>query len=115
MNKVLSIIAVIALTTITAISANAAQDGATYSTKPWLGAKLAPVTNIGARAYPVQQMCAACKVPVTINEQTATKPGHGTIQARVSVDQCPTCGTKVATELKQTHNVHTCVNACCGA
>ena len=111
MNKVLSLIAVIALT---AITANAAQDGAALSTKPWLGAKLAPVSNIQA-SNPVQRMCPACKVPVTINEQVATKPGHGTIQATVSVDRCPSCGTKVVTELKQTHNVHTCANACCGA
>lgn len=112
MNKVLSIVAVIALT---AITANAAQDGAAYSTKPWLSAKQAPASNIQASAFTVQRMCSACKVPVVINEQIATKPGHGTIQATVTVDQCPGCGTKVATELKQTHNVHTCVNACCGA
>jgi hypothetical protein len=112
MNKVLSIIAVIALT---ALTANAAQDGAALSTKPRLSAKQAPASNIQANAFPVQRMCAACKVPVTINEQVATKPGHGTIQAVVSVDRCPSCGTKVATELKQTHNVHTCANACCGA
>jgi hypothetical protein len=112
MNKALSIIAVIALT---AITANAAQDGAALSTKPWLSAKLAPVSNIQAGVSTAQRMCAACKVPVTINEQTATKPGHGTIQATVTVDQCPSCGTKVATELKQTHNVHTCTSHCCGA
>ena len=112
MNKVLSIVAVIAFA---AIAANAAQDGAAYSTKPWLSANQAPASNIQANAFPVQRMCAACKVPVTINEQTSTKPGHGTIQATVSVDQCPTCGTKVATELKQTHNVHTCTSHCCGA
>jgi type III secretory pathway component EscU len=111
MNKVLSIIAVIALT---AITANAAQDGAALSTKPWLSAKLAPVSNIQSVST-VQRMCAACKTPLTINEQVATKPGHGTIQTVVSVDRCPSCGTKLATELKQTHNVHTCVNACCGA
>jgi len=56
MNKVLSIIAVIALTVITA---NAAQDGAALSTKPWLSAKLAPVSNIQAGAFTVQRMCAA--------------------------------------------------------
>jgi len=112
MNKVLSIIAVIALT---ALAANAAQDGAAYSTKPWLNANLAPASNIQASAYTVQRMCAACKTPLTINEQVATKPGHGTIQTVVSVDRCPTCGTKVVTELKQTHNVHTCAMPCCGA
>jgi hypothetical protein len=112
MNKVLSIIAVIAFA---AIAANAAQDGAAYSTKPWLRAKQAPSSNIQANVYPAQRMCSMCKVPVVINEQTATKPGHGTVEATVNVDQCPGCGTKVATELKQTHNVHTCVNACCGA
>ena len=112
MNKVLSIIAVIAITTITA---NAAQDGAASSTKPWFSAKQAPVSNIQAGAFTVQRMCAACKTPLTINKQVATKPGHGTIQATVTMDQCPSCGTKVATELKQTHNVHTCVSACCGA
>jgi hypothetical protein len=112
MNKVLSIIAVIALT---AITANAAQDAAALSTKPWLGTAQAPVSNIQAGGFTVQRMCAACKVPVTINEQVATKPGHGTIQATVNVDQCGGCSTKVVAELKQTHNVHTCVNACCGA
>jgi hypothetical protein len=112
MNKVLSIIAVIALT---AINANADKGGNALSTKPWFSAKQVPATNIQANVYPAQRMCAACKVPVTINEQTATKPGHGTVQATVNVDQCPGCGTKVATDLKQTHNVHTCVNACCGA
>jgi hypothetical protein len=112
MNKRLSIVAVIALT---ALTANAAQDGAALSTKPWLSAKLAPVSNIQAGAFTAQRMCAACKTPLTINEQVATKPGHGTIQTVVSEDRCPSCGTKVATELKQTHNVHTCVNACCGA
>ena len=111
MNKVLSIIAVIALT---ALTANAAQNGAALTTKPWLSAKLAPVSNIQGVST-AQRMCAACKAPLSINEQVATKPGHGTIQAKVNVDQCPGCGTKVATELKQTHNVHTCVNACCGA
>ena len=111
MNKVLSLIAVIALT---AISANAAQDAAALSTKPWLSTKLAPVSNVQS-VSPVQRMCAACKISTTINEQVATKSGHGTIQAKVSVDRCPACGTKVATELKQTHNVHTCANACCGA
>src|ERR1035441_1726100 len=103
MNKVLSIVAVIAFA---AITANAAQDGAAYSTKSWFSAKQAPASNIQANVYPVQRMCSKCKVPVTINEQTATKPGHGTIQATVSVDQCPSCGTKVATELKQIGRAH---------
>src|SRR5476649_2242680 len=102
MNKVLSIIAVIALT---AITANAAQNRATYSTKSWFSAKQAPASNVQANVYPVQRMCAACKIPVTINEQVATKPGHGTIQTVVSADRCPSCGTKVVTELKQTRNV----------
>ncbi len=110
MNKVLSLIAGIALI---AISANAAQDGTTLGTKPWLSAKLAPVSSIQA-VTPTQRMCAACKTSATITEQVATKPGHGTIQTVVSVDRCPACGTKVATELKQTHNVHTCASACCG-
>jgi hypothetical protein len=112
MNKVLSIVAAIAFA---AIAANAAQDGTAYSTKSWFSAKQLPASKIEASSYPVQRMCSACKVPVTINEQVATKPGHGTIQTVVSADRCPSCGTKVVTELKQTHNVHTCVNACCGA
>src|ERR1017187_6688555 len=111
MNKVLSIIAVIALI---AINANADKGGSALGTKPWLNARHAPASNIQAAVPTARRMCSACKVPVTINEQTATKPGHGTIQATVTTDQCPSCGTKLATELKQTHNVHTCVNACCG-
>jgi hypothetical protein len=112
MNKVLSIIAVIALT---AINVNAAQDGTAYSTKPWLSSNRAPASNTQANVYPAQRMCAACKVPLTINEQVATKPGHGTIQATVSVDQCPSCGSKLVRELKQTKYVHTCISHCCGA
>jgi hypothetical protein len=112
MNKVLSIVAAIAFATITA---NAAQDGTAYSTKPWLSAKQAPASKVGASVFPVERMCSKCKVPVTINEQIATKPGHGTIQAIVNVDQCPGCGAKMATELKQTKYVHTCTNHCCGA
>jgi hypothetical protein len=112
MNKVLSIVAVIALITITA---NAAQDGTAYSTKSWFGAKQAPVSSIQAGGFTVQRMCAACKTPLTINEQVATKPGHGTIQATISADQCGGCSTKVVSELKQTHNVHTCTSHCCGA
>ena len=112
MNKVLSIIAVIALT---AVTANADKGGNALSTKPWLSAKQVPMSNTQAGGFTAQRMCAACKTSVTINEQVATKPGHGTIQTVVSADRCPSCGTKVATELKQTHNVHTCINACCGA
>ncbi len=111
MKKALSIIAVIALTVITA---NAAQGGAPFSTKPWLITKIAPVATVQPAGFAVQRMCAACKVPSTINEQITTKPGHGTTQAVASTDQCPGCGTKVTTELKQTHTVHTCVNGCCG-
>ncbi len=112
MNKVLSIVAVIAFA---AIAANAAQDGAAYSTKPWLSANRAPASKSEANVYTVERMCSKCKVPLTINEQVTTKPGHGTIQATVNVDQCPGCGTKVVTELKQTRNVHTCTSPCCGA
>jgi hypothetical protein len=112
MNKVLSIVAVIAFA---AIAANAAQDGATYSTKPWLSAHQASASKIEASAFPAERMCSKCKFPVTINEQIATKPGHGTIQAIMSVDQCPGCGAKMATELKRTKYVHTCTNHCCGA
>jgi hypothetical protein len=111
MNKVVSIVAVIAFA---AITANAAQDGTAYSTKPWLSAKQAPAFKTDASAFTTERMCSKCKVPVTINEQIATKPGHGTIQATASVDQCPGCGAKMATELKQTKYVHTCANHCCG-
>jgi hypothetical protein len=111
MNKVLSIVAVIAFA---AIAANAAQDGAAYSTKPWFSAKQAPAAKIEAGAFTVERMCAKCKVPVTIEEQVATKPGHGTIQATASVDQCTGCGAKMATELKQTKYVRTCTSHCCG-
>ncbi len=111
MNKVLSIVAAIAFA---AITANAAQDGAAYSTKPWLGAKQAPASRIQASVFTTERMCAKCKGPMTINEQIATKPGHGTIQTTVSVDQCPGCGAKMATELKQTKYVHTCSSHCGG-
>ena len=112
MNKVLSIVAIIAFA---AISANAAQDGTAYSTKSWFSAKQAPASNIQAGVSTVQRMCSACKVPLTINEQVPTKPGHGTIQATVFVDQCPSCGAKFVKELKQTQYVHTCTSHCCGA
>jgi hypothetical protein len=112
MNKVLSIVAVIAFA---AIAANAAQDGAAYSTKPWIRAEQAPASRIQASVFTAQPMCAKCKVPVTINEQLATKPGHGTIPTTVSADQCPGCGATMVTELKQTKYVHTCTNHCCGA
>ena len=112
MNKVLSIVAVIIFV---AISANAAQGGAAYSTKSWFSAKQTPSSNIQTSGFTAQQMCSACKVPLVINEQIATKPGHGTIQATVSVDQCSGCGAKMTTELKQTKYVHTCTSHCCGA
>lgn len=112
MKKVLSIVAAIAFA---AIVANAAQDGASYSTKPWLRANQAPASRIEASVFAAQRMCANCKVPLTITEQIATKPGHGTIQTTVSVDQCPGCGAKMATELKQTNYVHSCTAHCCGA
>jgi hypothetical protein len=112
MNKVLSIVAVIAFA---AIAANAAQDGTAYSTKPWLSANQAPASKIEPNIFTIERMCSKCKVPLTINEQVTTKPGHGTIQATVNVDQCPGCGAKLATELKQTKYVHTCAYHCCGA
>jgi hypothetical protein len=112
MNKVLSIVAAIAFA---AFAANAAQDGAASSTKPWLSVTHAPAAKIQASVFATQRMCSLCKVPVTISEQVATKPGRGTIQATVSVDQCPGCGAKLATELKQTKYVHVCANHCCGA
>ena len=112
MTKVLSIVAAIAFA---AIAANAAQDGAAYSTKPWLNPEQAPASRIQASVFTAERMCAKCKVPMTINEQLATKPGHGTIQTTVSVDQCPGCGATMTTELKQTKYVHTCTDHCNGA
>ena len=104
MNKLLGIVAAIAFA---AMPPNATQDGAALSTKPRLSAKQAPAANLGDTAFTVQRMCSARKVPVTINEQVATKPGHGTIQAAVSLDQCPSCGAKQVKELKQTQYIHT--------
>jgi hypothetical protein len=112
MNKVLGVIAVIAFAGITA---NAAPDGAGYSTKAALLAKQAPTAKVEAIALTGVHMCAKCSVPVKVNEQVSTKPGRGTVQATVFVDQCPGCGSKMTAELKQTVYIHTCTHHCCGA
>lgn len=112
MNKVLSMVAAIAFA---AVGANAAQDGAAYSSKAWLGATQAPAAKMAVSVSTSQRMCANCRVPVKVQEQTATKPGHGTVQATAFVDQCPGCGAKIATELKQTEYIHICTRHCCGA
>ena len=112
MKKLLSLVAVIALAVITA---NAAQDGAAASTKPWIHANQAPAAKVQAGPYSTQRMCSLCKVPETIHEQIGTKPGHGTTLAVVNVDRCPGCGTKVTTVSKQAQYIHTCTSHCCGA
>jgi len=112
MKKLLSIVAVLALAVITA---NAAQDGAAASTKPWIHANQAPAANIQTGASTVQPMCSLCKVPETIHEQLGTKPGHGTTLVTVNVDKCPACSTKVTMVSKQIKSVHTCTTHCCGA
>jgi hypothetical protein len=113
MKKLLSIVAAMAFA---AITANAAQNpAASSSTKPWLYGRQVPAPKTEANVYPVDKKCSLCKVPVTINEQVATKPGHGTIQTTVTADQCPSCGVKMVRELKQVKYVHTCTNHCCGA
>ena len=114
MKRVLRIVAAIALTAIAA-AANAGQDKSAYSTKPWLGAKRATIVRGQAGTVTAERMCSKCRVPETINEQVATKPGHGTVPTTMFVDRCPGCTLKPVTELKQTKIVHTCSNHCCGA
>ena len=113
MKKVLSIIAVIALT---ALTANAAQD-ANQSTKPWNTLTHIQTTNDFA-ALPanatIAMSCPKCKsVTMIVKENITTKPGHGTVETALQVDQCPGCGGKMTTQLKQTKMVHTC--SMCGA
>ena len=115
MKKVLSIAAIIALIGVVAVTANAAQDGAAYSTKAALLTKQAPAAKVEVSTMATEPRCPLCRVPTKINEQVATKPGHPTVQEKVFVGQCPGCGGKMATELKQTEYVHTCTHHCCRA
>ncbi len=116
MNKLMTVMTV-ALLTVSAAKVVRAQDAASQSTKPWNALTHIKTTNDFV-ALPdnatIAMSCPKCKSMTMITkEQVATKPGHGTVEAALRVDQCPGCGGKITTELKQTKMVHTC--SLCGA
>jgi hypothetical protein len=116
MNKLMTVMTA-ALLTVLAAKVVRAQDAASQSTKPWVALTHIQTTNDFA-ALPdnatIAMSCPKCKsVTTIIKENVTTKPGHGTIEAALQVDQCPGCGGKMTTELKQTKMVHTC--SMCGA
>ena len=115
MKKALSLAVGLALIGIAGVTAFGGQDGAAYSTKAAVLTKQAPAAKAELNTIASERQCPLCRVPTRINEQVTTKPGHGMVQNTVLVDQCPGCGGKVATELKQTEYVHTCTHHCCGA
>ncbi len=115
MKKLLSIAAVIAVIGIAGVGAMAAQDESAYSARAALLGKQAPAAKLQVSVVSAQRLCPLCRVATKVSEQVASKPGHGTIQANVFVDQCPGCGGKMAVDLKQTEYVHTCTHHCCGA
>jgi len=105
-----------ALLTVSAAKVVRAQD-ASQSTKPWNTLTQIKTTNDFA-ALPdnatIAMSCPKCKsVTTIIKENVTTKPGHGTVEVALQVDQCPGCGGKITTELKQTKMIHTC--SMCGA
>jgi formamidopyrimidine-DNA glycosylase len=53
--------------------------------------------------------CTKCKSVTVISQQwKTTKPSQGTIERELTVHECPGCGGKMTTELKQTKMIHTC-------
>ncbi len=100
MKKVISIAVLIALIGLAGVTLKAAQDGVAYSTRAALLTKQAPAAKVEVSTIASERLCPLCRVSTKISEQVATKPGHGTVQEKVFVDQCPGCGGKMATELK---------------
>src|SRR5258706_11366362 len=110
MNKLMTVMTAVLLT-VSAAKVVRAQD-ASQSTKPWNTLTHIKTTNDFV-ALPgnatIAMSCPKCKsVTMIIKENVTTKPGHGTIEEALQVDQCPGCGGKITTELKQTKMVHTC-------
>ena len=110
MNKLITVMTAVLLT-VSATKIVCAQD-ASQSTKPWNTLTHIKTTNdfvaLPSNAT-IAMSCPKCKsVTTIIKENITTKPGHGTIEAALQVDQCPGCGGKITTELKQTKMVHTC-------
>src|SRR5882672_1961951 len=115
MNKLMTVMTTVLLA-VSTTRAVRAQD-ASQSTKPWNTLTHIKTTNDFV-ALPgnatIVMSCPKCKsVTMIIKENVTTKPGHGTIETALQVDQCPGCGGKMTTELKQTKMVHTC--SMCGA
>jgi hypothetical protein len=84
----------------------------TYSSRAALLGKQAAIArqtpSYVEAAAPVMT-CATCKnVSVSTKRFVATKPGLGTVEAKVLVHQCASCGDKMAAQFKQTKLVHTC-------
>jgi predicted RNA-binding Zn-ribbon protein involved in translation (DUF1610 family) len=101
----------VALAIAAAIGASA-QD-ASASSKPWLPFKRVETAKqfreLPAKTQ-IAMACARCKsVVVTVKRNLTTKPGHGTVEELLTVDQCPGCGGKMIVRAdKQTEMVHTC-------
>ena len=100
-----------ALAVAAAIGANA-QDSS-MSSKPWLQFKRVETAKdfkeLPAKTQ-IAMACAKCKsVVLTVKHNLTTKPGHGTVEDLLIVDQCPGCGGKMTVRGdKQTQMVHTC-------
>src|SRR5258708_5289412 len=109
MNKLMTVTTAVLLAVSTTKVVHA-QD-ASQSTKPWNTLTHIKTTNDFV-ALPgnatIAMSCPKCKsVTMIIKENVTTKPGHGTVEEALQVDQCPGCGGKMTTELKQTKLVHT--------
>ena len=114
MNKALITITALAVAALAATFARA--DEQSQSTKSWLGLKHIQTekefTEIPKGAT-VAMSCPMCKsVTVLSTQWKTTKPSGGTIEKALVVHQCPGCGGKMTTVLKQTKMVHTCTK--CG-
>jgi hypothetical protein len=110
MKKTLNTLIAVFLTSTMAMVANG-QD-ASQSTKPWNGLKHIQ-TEADYVALPenatIAMSCSKCKaMTVILKRDITTKPGHGTVEEALTIVQCPGCGGKMVTELKQTKFVHTC-------
>ena len=96
-----------------AIALGANAQNASISSKPWLALKKVEsakdFNELPATAQ-IAMACAKCKsVVIAVKRDVATKPGHGTVEQLMTVDQCPGCGGKMTVRGdKQTAMVHTC-------
>jgi hypothetical protein len=110
MKKLLNAVFVVAALAMSARVVRA--EAESYSTKPWLHLnhvqtekQFGEIPN-GAT---VAMACSKCKSVTVISQQwKGTKPSQGTIEKELIVHQCPGCGGKMTTELKQTKMIHTC-------